>query len=64
MMQLMANRDYIENEIIPMTESGSFPQGHPTAAGWREMLGNLVQECQGGVKLLTDIVYIVAKKRS
>lgn len=62
LMQIMANRDFIENDIIPMCEAGKMPPGSPSADDWREMSKNLVLECQSGVKLITDLVYIVARK--
>lgn len=62
LMQLMANRDFIENDIIPMCEAGKMPPGSPSADDWRDMSRNLILECQNGVKLITDLVYIVARK--
>ncbi|KAL1601389.1 hypothetical protein SLS60_006301 [Paraconiothyrium brasiliense] len=62
LMQLMANRDFIENDIVPMCDAGKMPPGSPSADEWREMSKNLILECQNGVKLITDIVYIVARK--
>lgn len=57
-MQLMANRDFVENNVIPSTKGN---RALPSAETWREMLKGVDQECQEGLRLLMDIVYIVGK---
>lgn len=59
LMQLMANRDFVENDIIPSTEGKT---GQPTPDQWRDMMKAVVTECLQGVKLTMDIVYIVGTK--
>ncbi|KAF2641440.1 S-adenosyl-L-methionine-dependent methyltransferase [Massarina eburnea CBS 473.64] len=56
--QLMATQDFIENDIIPSCEG---KEGRPSAEEWREMVRNVIAECQKGVKLAMDIVYVVGK---
>ena len=57
-MQLMANRDFIENDVIPSTEDNP---ALPSVEKWREMLKGVEHECQEGLRLLMDIVFIVGK---
>ena len=57
-MQVMANRDFVENDIIPSTQGNS---ALPSADTWRKMLRGVDQECREGLRLLMDIVFIVGK---
>lgn len=60
LMQLMANKDFIENDIIPSCEG---KDSQPSAEEWRSMVRNVIAECQKGVKLTMDIVYVVGRKK-
>ena len=58
-MQIMANKDFIENDVIPSTS------GHPDAPSadlWRELMQGVEKEASQGLRLLMDIVYIVGQK--
>ena len=57
----MANRDFVENDIIPSTIDNP---ALPSAKTWREMLVGVEEECQQGLRLLMDIFYIVGQKSS
>lgn len=58
-MQLMANRDFVENDIIPScTESST-----PSQKEWREVLEGVALECGQGIKITMDMLYIVGRKK-
>ncbi|KAI9683049.1 MAG: hypothetical protein M1822_006242 [Bathelium mastoideum] len=58
-MQVMANRDFIENDVIPSI--GGNP-ALPSAERRREPMREVDEECQKGLRLLMDMVYIVGQK--
>jgi hypothetical protein len=58
----MANREFIQTDIIPMCEAGKMRPGQPIADNWREISGQLIIECQNGVKLLMGTVHTVGRK--
>ncbi|KAF7884303.1 uncharacterized protein EAF02_004639 [Botrytis sinoallii] len=58
-MQIMANRDFVEHDVIPSTQGNP---NLPSADRWREMLRGVEKEAQGGLRILMDIVYIVGQK--
>ena len=58
-MQVMATRDFIENDIIPTCDDDD--QGLSPAT-WREVLENFPMECQSGARVLMDLVWVVGKK--
>ncbi|KAL9136908.1 MAG: hypothetical protein Q9175_001888 [Cornicularia normoerica] len=59
-MQVMATRDFIENDIIPTC--GSDDQGL-SPAEWREVMDHFPTECQSGARVLMDLVWVVGKKQ-
>ncbi|PYH44435.1 class I SAM-dependent methyltransferase [Aspergillus saccharolyticus JOP 1030-1] len=59
-MQVMATRDFIENDIIPTC--GAVGEGGISPEEWSEILREFPRECQEGARVLLDIVYVVAKK--
>lgn len=58
-MQLMANRDFIENDVIPSTVGNP---ALPSADKWRELLKGVEDEVRRGLRLVMDIVYCVGQK--
>jgi hypothetical protein len=58
-MQVMANRDFIENDVIPSTKNNPLL---PSAEKWREMQEGVEMETRKGLRLLMDIVFIVGQK--
>jgi hypothetical protein len=51
-MQIMANRDFAENGVIPSTQNNP---SLPSAEVWREMLRGVEKEAQSGLRILTDM---------
>jgi hypothetical protein len=58
-MQLMANRDFLENDVIPSCEGDP---SRPGPAEWRRLEQGIASECRRGVSLTMDIVYILGRK--
>ena len=58
-MQTMATRDFIENDIIPTC--GDDEQGLSPAA-WREVMEQFPVECQSGARVLMELVWTIGKK--
>ncbi|CAG8980135.1 hypothetical protein HYALB_00011668 [Hymenoscyphus albidus] len=58
-MQLLATKDFIENDIIPTCqdhEDGLSP------TEWREVLQKMPEECQAGARVLLDFLWVVGRK--
>lgn len=58
-MQVMATRDFIENDIIPTCAVGD---DRLSPVDWSEILREFPRECQEGARVLLDIVWIVARR--
>ena len=58
-MQVMATKDFIENDIIPTC--GDDDRGL-SPAEWREVMDHFPVECQSGARVLMDLVWVVGKK--
>ncbi|KAI9701313.1 MAG: hypothetical protein M1820_006535 [Bogoriella megaspora] len=58
-MQLMAYRDFMEHDVIPSTQDD--PKW-PSPDKWREMLQGVHGECQQGLRVFMDMVFIVGQK--
>lgn len=58
-MQMMANHDFVEHDIIPATAGMA---DMPTADEWRDMVAGVDRECGLGLRILQDFVYTVGRK--
>lgn len=58
-MQLLATKDFIENDFIPNCQDdkeGISPEE------WREILEGMPEESEDGARVLMDFLWVVGKK--
>ena len=59
-MQIMAYQDFIEHDVIPSCIDQD--SSSPTPMEWREMLRNVIAECQQGLSITMDMTYVLGRK--